>query len=85
MVGINGDGKIFVCDITDDMPFGVRTASSSSVIILLTSGVDKLKLGVTKMGACWPPRGTRGFVKSSDRSIFVFSILYNHLLPIGTV
>jgi len=77
VVGIKGDGKTFGCEITDDMPFGVRTASSSVEIILFSSGVDRFSIGVTKLGGCWPPRGTRGFVKSSDRSRFVFSILSN--------
>lgn len=51
VVGIRGDGNTFDCDITDEIPFGVKTASSSGQIILLISGVDRFNIGVTKLGA----------------------------------
>lgn len=77
VVGIRGEGKMFDCGMTDDMPFGVRTANSSPDIILLISGVDRANIGVTRLGVGWPPRIWRGLVKSRDKSRFVFSILTN--------
>lgn len=78
VVGIKGEGKmLFACEITDEMPFGVRTASSSgwSVMNLFSSGVDKLKMGVTRLGTGWPHLGILGLLKSKDKSRFVFSML----------
>lgn len=75
VVGMRGEGNTFGWDITDDMPFGVRTVNSdepSPAIILVISGVDKANMGVTKLG--WLARACRGFVKSSENSLLVFSI-----------
>lgn len=52
VVGMRGDGNTFGWDITDDIPFGVRTVNSvepSPAIILVISGVDKAKMGVCKV------------------------------------
>lgn len=52
VVGIRGDGKTVVWfGSTEEMAFGVRMANSSPIIILLISGVDRFKIGVTKLGA----------------------------------
>lgn len=77
VVGIRGDGKTFDCGMMDEIALGVRTASSSPEIILLSSGVDRFSIGVTKLGAGWlpPPLMSLGFVKSKDKSRFVFSML----------
>lgn len=77
VVGIRGEGNTFGWDMTDEMPFGVRTVNSdepSPAIILVISGVDRAKMGVTKLGG-WFARVCRGLVKSKRKSLLVFSML----------